>query len=331
MCEWVTVVLWERSEGVERWGDPCTVPSEGGQRPPPQTTTAAPILTTLNKKGSLCTSGVWATQPAAGKRAPVPWALPSILASPLFLFLPAAVCSAMQNNVRQGPDPRPKPPWTNRFHLRPTFLDDALTNRVGIKPSPNNEVKRYRKRSPENRGRLALWSSAGNAGAIVLPECLDCTDTLECVRACGAVICIMVTRHSQRTCDALPFFFLRKATPAKPAPVSRHIPFPGDSGGGERVKCITLLLSFFMPSLKTAQCFQSGSQTTVLRSFPAEGNGASIQWWKVRGLMSGGGGGGRRSFRGDAGQLADQPTDCLVYDRRVQVLPSRGKRKTSLC
>lgn len=331
MCEWVTVVLWERSEGVERWGDPCTVPPEGGQRPPPQTTTAAPILTTLNKKGSLCTSGVWATQPAAGKRAPVPWALPSILASPLFLFLPAAVCSAMQNNVRQGPDPRPKPPWTNRFHLRPTFLDDALTNRVGIKPSPNNEVKRYRKRSPENRGRLALWSSAGNAGAIVLPECLDCTDTLECVRACGAVICIMVTRHSQRTCDALPFFFLRKATPAKPAPVSRHIPFPGDSGGGERVKCITLLLSFFMPSLKTAQCFQSGSQTTVLRSFPAEGNGASIQWWKVRGLMSGGGGGGRRSFRGDAGQLADQTTDCLVYDRRVQVLPSRGKRKTSLC
>ena len=195
--------------GSWEMGDPCSVPPEGGQRPPLRTT-AAPILTVLNKKGSLCTSGVWATQPAAGKRAPVPWALPSILASPLFLFLPAAVCSAMQNNVRQGPDLRPKPPWTNRFHLRPTYLDEALTNRVGIKLSPNNEVKRYRKRSPENRGRLELWSSAGNAGAIVLTECLDCTDTLECVRACGSVICIMVTRHSQRTCDALPFFFLEK-------------------------------------------------------------------------------------------------------------------------
>lgn len=35
--------------------------------------------------------------------------------------------------------------------------------------------------------------------------------------------------------------------------------------------------------------------------------------------------GGR--VRGDTGQLVDQPTDCLVYNRRVQVLPSRVKRK----
>lgn len=61
-----------------------------------------------------------------GESAPVPRALPSILASPLFLFLAGAVCSARQNNVKQGPDPRPKPPWTNCFHLRPTFLDDPV-------------------------------------------------------------------------------------------------------------------------------------------------------------------------------------------------------------
>lgn len=39
----------------------------------------------------------------------------------------------------------------------------------------------------------------------------------------------------------------------------------------------------------------------------------------------------RGQVRGDTGQLVDQPTDCLVYDRRVQVLPSRVKRDTSLC
>lgn len=35
--------------------------------------------------------------------------------------------------------------------------------------------------------------------------------------------------------------------------------------------------------------------------------------------------------RGDAGQLMDQPAECLVYDRRVPVLSSAVKRKTSLC
>lgn len=111
---------------------------------------------------------------------------------------------------------------------------------------------------------------------------LFCLNTLECVRACRDVACIMVTQHSSS--ETLPFCFLRKATPAQPAPVSRHIPFPGDSGGGERAKCITLLVSFFMPSLKRAQCFLSSLRwvkTTVLRSFLAEGNGVSVQRWKV--------------------------------------------------
>lgn len=94
----------------------------------------------------------------------------------------------------------------------------------------------------------------------------------------------MVTQYSYHTCESLPFFFLRKATPAQPAPVPRHIPFPGDSGGGERAKCITLPVSFSEPSLKRAQCFLSSPKwvkTTVLRSFPAEGNGASVQRWRV--------------------------------------------------
>lgn len=138
------------------------------------TTTAAPILTAQNKKGSLGTSGVWATQPAAGKSAPVPRALPSILASPLFLFLPGAVCSARQNNVKQGPDQRPKPPWTNRFHLRPTFLDAALTNRVGIKPSANNEVKLYKKKKPRKQGQTGALIICWERWAIVPPESLDC-------------------------------------------------------------------------------------------------------------------------------------------------------------
>lgn len=38
-----------------------------------------------------------------------------------------------------------------------------------------------------------------------------------------------------------------------------------------------------------------------------------------------------RQVREDTRQLVDQPTDCLVYSRRVQVLPSRIKRETSPC
>lgn len=68
------------------------------------------------------------------------------------------------------------------------------------------------------------------AGAFVLPECSDCADTLECVRACEDVVCIMVTQYSYRTCETLPFLLLRKATLAQPSPMSRRIPFRGDSG-----------------------------------------------------------------------------------------------------
>lgn len=40
---------------------------------------------------------------------------------------------------------------------------------------------------------------------------------------------------------------------------------------------------------------------------------------------------GVKGGRGDTGQLVDQPKDCLVYDMRVQVLPSRVKREASQC
>lgn len=79
----------------------------------------------------------------------------------------------------------------------------------------------------------------GTLGAIVQP------DTLGCMQACKGVVCIMVTQYSYCTCETPAFLFflfsfLEKATPAQPAPVSRRIPFSGDSGGGKRVKCITL-------------------------------------------------------------------------------------------
>lgn len=123
------------------------------ERPPHNNSCPHSDGTGERKTGSLCTSGVWATQPAS-ESLPVPPsrlpADPSILASPLFLFLPTAVCSARQNNVRRGPDRRPKPPWTNCFHLRPTFLDDALTNRVGRQLCP--KMKRNYTKQVQRKG-----------------------------------------------------------------------------------------------------------------------------------------------------------------------------------
>lgn len=122
------------------------------------------------------------------------------------------------------------------------------------------------------------------------------------VWACKDVICIMLTQCSYCTCETLPFFLLRKAALAQAAPKSRHIPFPGIVEKQSRDKWITLFVSFFTPSLKRAQCFLSSpkwAKTTVLRSFPVESSGSSIQWWKVWGVQWSGGGGG---VRRDTGQ-----------------------------
>lgn len=86
-----------------------------------------------------------------------------------------------------------------------------------------------------------------------------------------------------------------------------------------------------MPSLKRAQCFLSSpkwAKTTVLRSFPAESSGASIQWRKVWGLPVKREEGSEETL---GSWVVDQPTDCLVYNRRVQVLPSRSEEETNLC
>lgn len=86
---------------------------------------------------------------------------PSILPS-----LPLPACPVLF--VQPGRITGSKPPWTNCFHLRPTFFDDALTNMVGIKPSANNEVKWYKK-SPEKQGQPAAliicWERWGHCSA----------------------------------------------------------------------------------------------------------------------------------------------------------------------
>lgn len=147
-------VCERRGEGgrmLRDWGS-CTVSPEGGRRPldnnscPHSDGTKqkkrAPSVPHASGPPSLlrgeCTSPLSAPlNPRLPSSSPLPACLPACLTD----CLPGAVCSARQNNGKQGPDPRPKPPWTNCFHLRPTFLDDALTNGVGIKPSANNEVK----------------------------------------------------------------------------------------------------------------------------------------------------------------------------------------------
>lgn len=74
---------------MEDGGDPVQSHPRAGRGP--QTTTAAPILTAQNKKGSLCTPGVWATQPAAGGECSGP---PSAPLNPRLpsLPLPARCC-----------------------------------------------------------------------------------------------------------------------------------------------------------------------------------------------------------------------------------------------
>lgn len=263
----MTVVLWERRgrEVVERLGAP--VQSHPKASRGPQTTTAAPILMAPNKKGSLCSSSVWATQPASGKSAPVPPEC-SPQSSPRFLSLTGAVCSARQNNSRQGPNSRPKPPWTNCFHLRPIFFEDATSNSAGMKMSANNEVRSNKKREAQKTGADHSFDH--------LPGTLG---PLFCLNAWTALTHLMSYvlfshRTATRTCETLPFFFHRKATAAQPASVSRHIPFPGDSGGGERLKCTTLLVNFFMPGLKAAQRFLSKPkwvQNNGMEVFPSRG------------------------------------------------------------
>lgn len=154
--------------------------------------------------------------------------------------------------------------------------------------SDHTKKKKKRKRSPENG---ADWSFDHLPGTLGPLFCLNAWTALT------HSMSYVLFSHSAatRTCETLPFFFLRKAAAAQPAPVSRHIPFPGDSGGGERLKCTTLPVSVFMPgpeSSRRVSCLsQSGWKTTAWRCFPGEGNGAGVQWRRVWGLSRARGGG----------------------------------------
>lgn len=108
----------ERRRGgvVERWGS-CTVSPEGERRPPDNN--SCPHSDGIQQK----------ELPLYLRRLGHP-ACRGSERTPRFLSLPGNVCSARRNNVKQGPGSRI---WTNCFHLRPTFSEDALWSRVGIK------------------------------------------------------------------------------------------------------------------------------------------------------------------------------------------------------
>lgn len=54
----------------------------------------------------------------------------------------------------------------------------------------------YRKKEAQKTGQTGALIICWERWAIVPPESLDCADTLECVRACKDVVCIMVTQYS---------------------------------------------------------------------------------------------------------------------------------------
>lgn len=175
MRVWVMVVLWEwRKEGGCWDGEFCTVSLEGGQRPPRQQ--RCPYSGGTKQNGlPLCPQRPG--HPACHRGRLHQSTVCSPQFTPLFLSLPGAVCSAKQNNVKPGPN------YTglNAFTCDPHSLDDALTNRAGIKPICLQWSQMIQKKQKQNSDRLELWSSAGNAGPNVLPECLHSTDTIECV------------------------------------------------------------------------------------------------------------------------------------------------------
>lgn len=101
VCEWLTAVLWESGEGFERRGGP--VQSQSGEAPRPQQLPPFWQHKTKQKKGSLCTSP--ASRPPSPPRRRALRAPDRSPPSSAPLFLSTAVCSARQNNMRQGPGP----------------------------------------------------------------------------------------------------------------------------------------------------------------------------------------------------------------------------------
>lgn len=155
---------------------------------------------------------------------------------------------------------------------------------------------KIQKKGAQKTDRLELWSSAGNAGG-------HCSTWHTRVYA-GMQGCRMYYGNTVQLLHMwdsafLSFsFFLRKATPAQPTPVSRRIPFSGDSGGGKRVKCITLaheLLharpgnsTVFPVWPKVGERKKPKKKRHRWRGFPSgRRNGARVQREKVWGLVRG--------------------------------------------
>lgn len=127
---------------VERWGGgSCTVSQWRG----PQTTTAAPILTAREKEKRAPSVPPASGPPSLPQRVyqsspPALWQTPQSSpplssSSCLLLFVQPGRITWDGGRTRG-----PKPPRTNCFHLRPTFLDDALTNRVGRQLCPKMKL-----------------------------------------------------------------------------------------------------------------------------------------------------------------------------------------------
>lgn len=195
MCVWVSdggTMLLDIGGKLLRW-DFCTVSLEGGQWPPRQQ--QLPLFWQHKTK--------WAPSlpPASGppslpqrKTAPVHCTLSSIHPS---IPLHGAVCSAKQNNVKQSPNY----PGLTAFTCDPHSLDEALTNRVGIKPICLQWSQMIQKK--KNPKTVTDWSFdhlLGTLGPLFSLNAYTALTHLS-VWACKDVICIMVTQYNYCTCE----------------------------------------------------------------------------------------------------------------------------------
>lgn len=102
VCEWLTAVLWESGEGFERWGGGVLY-SLKVERPPDPNSCPHSDSTKQNKKRAPCVPP--ASRPPSLPRRRASRAPDRSPPSSAPLFLSTAVCSARQNNMKQGPGP----------------------------------------------------------------------------------------------------------------------------------------------------------------------------------------------------------------------------------
>lgn len=199
-------MLLEKKGKLLRW-DFCTVSLKGGQRPPDNN--SCPYSGSTKQNG-LPLYPQRLGHPACHRGRLHQSTVRSPQFTPLFLSLPSAVCSAKQNNVKQSPNY----PGLTAFTCDPHSLDEALTNRVGIKPSAYNEVKWYKK-SPKTVTDWSFDHLLGTLGPLFsLNACTALTHLS--VWACKDVICF--TQYSYCTCETQLFLLLKNAAKAPTVP-----------------------------------------------------------------------------------------------------------------